>query len=144
MDQRLSLFFLQKEGKDTTEEDKTPSDPVKQEELSVNQNPTEGSDETNPSESGKTETPVEQTPKEVIETVDVAPTTVVSIEEAIVSPVTIETQEPEEKQIVEDKPAATESQKSETPEENEAVEEKTTTVAQKPETAVEEGTTGGN
>ncbi|KAG5529187.1 hypothetical protein RHGRI_029766 [Rhododendron griersonianum] len=166
-DKRRSLGNLfEKEGKDTTEEDKTPSDPVKQEELSVNQNPTEGSDETNPCESGKTETPVEQTPKEVIETVDVAPTTevsieeaivppvnietqvapttVVSIEEAIVPPVNIETQEPEEKQIVEDKPAATESQKSETPEENEAVEEKTTTVAQKPETAVEEKTTGGN
>lgn len=143
MDQRLSLFFLQKEGKDTTEEDKTPSDPLKQEELSVNQNPTEGSDETNPNESGKTETPVEQTSKEVIETVDVAPTTVVSIEEAIVSPVNIEAQEPEEKQIVEDV-AATESQKSETPEENEAIEEKTTTVAKKPEIAVEEKTTGGN
>lgn len=75
LDQRLSLFFLQKEGKDTTEEVKTPSNPVKQEELSVNQNPTEGSDETNPNESGKTETPVEQTSKEVIETVDVSPTT---------------------------------------------------------------------
>ncbi|XP_058186299.1 uncharacterized protein LOC131303442 [Rhododendron vialii] len=143
-DKRRSLGNLfEKEGKYTTEEDKTPSDPVKQEELSVNQNPTEGSGETNPNESGKTETPVEQTSKEVIETVDVAPTTLVSIEEAIVSPVNIETQEPEEKQIVEDKPAATESQKSETPEENEAVEEKTTTVAQKPETAVEEKTTEG-
>ncbi|KAI8535919.1 hypothetical protein RHMOL_Rhmol10G0212900 [Rhododendron molle] len=105
----MSLFFLQKEGKDTNQEDKTPSDPVKQEGLSVNQNPTEGSDETNPYESGKTETPVEQTSKEVIETVNVASTNVVSIEEAIVSPVNIETQEPEEKQIVEDKPAATES-----------------------------------
>jgi len=144
-DKRRSLGNLfQKEGKDSTEEVTTPTDPVKQEELSVNQNPTEVFHETNPNETGKTEPPVEQTPKEVIEAVDDAPTTVVLVEEAIEVPVTIETQEPEEKEIVEDKPAAAETKKSETQEENEAIEEKTATVTQKPETAVDEKTTEGN
>ncbi|KAH7860480.1 hypothetical protein Vadar_013891 [Vaccinium darrowii] len=144
-DKRRSLGNLfQKEGKDSTEEVTTPTNPVKQEELSVNQNPTEVFHETNPNETGKTECPVEQTPKEVIEAVDDAPTTVVLVEEAIEVPVTIETQEPEEKEIVEDKPAAAETKKSETQEESEAIEEKTATVTQKPETAVDEKTTEGN
>lgn len=144
-DKRRSLGNLfQKEGKDSTEEDTTPTNPVKQEELSANQTPTEVFHETNPNETGKTESPVEQTPKEVIEAVDDAPTTVVLVEEAIEVPVTIETQEPEEKEIVEDKPAAAETKKSETQEENEAIEEKTATVTQKTETAVDEKTTEGN
>lgn len=132
----LSNLFKENEGKDSTE-----SDPAKQDEPSVNLKPTD-IPETKPHESGKTETPVEQMPRELVvevpvgakaeKAVEVAPTTGTLAEKTIESPAVLEMKKPEEKKIVEVKPDA-ETQNPETPMEKIVVEEKPATVTEKPE-----------
>lgn len=132
----LSNLFKENEGKDSTE-----SDPAKQDEPSVNLKPTD-IPETKPHESGKTETPVEQMPRELVvevpvgakaeKAVEVAPTTGTLAEKTIESPEVLEMKKPEEKKIVEVKPDA-ETQNPETLMEKIVVEEKPTTVTEKPE-----------
>lgn len=132
----LSNLFKENEGKDSTE-----SDPAKQDEPSVNLKPTD-IPETKPHESGKTETPVEQMPREFVvevpvgakaeKAVEVAPTTGTLAEKTIESPEVLEMKKPEEKKIVEVKPDA-ETQNPETPMEKIVVEEKPATVTEKPE-----------
>ena len=124
---------MQNAGKESTEHDNTQSDPVKQEKPPLNQNPIDVS-ETKTHESGKTETSIEQTPRDVVEApivtkaeqeVEVATAATGTLaEKATEPPATTETQKTEEeKTIVEDKPAA-ESQKTETTNEKKAAEEK--------------------
>lgn len=132
----LSNLFKENEGKDSTE-----SDLAKQDEPSVNLKPTD-IPETKPHESGKTETPVEQMPRELVvevpvgakaeKAVEVAPTTGTLAEKTIESPAVLEMKKPEEKKIVEVKPDA-ETQNPETPMEKIVVEEKPATVTEKPE-----------
>lgn len=132
----LSNLFKENEGKDSTE-----SDPAKQDEPSVNLKPTD-IPETKPHESGKTETPVEQMPRELVvevpvgakaeKAVEVAPTTGTLAKKTIESPAVLEMKKPEEKKIVEVKPDA-ETQNPETPMEKIVVEEKPATVTEKPE-----------
>ncbi|CAL5323598.1 unnamed protein product [Camellia sinensis] len=135
------------EGKDSTE-----SDPAKQDEPLVNLKPTD-IPETKPHESGKTETPVEQMPRELVvevpvgakaeKAVEVAPTTGTLAEKAIESPAVLEMKKPEEKKIVEVKPDA-ETQNPETPMEKIVVEEKPATVTEKPEITKEKETKADN
>ncbi|GMP25474.1 hypothetical protein CsSME_00002325 [Camellia sinensis var. sinensis] len=143
----LSNLFKENEGKDSTE-----SDPAKQDEPSVNLKPTD-IPETKPHESGKTETPVEQMPRELVvevpvgakaeKAVEVAPTTGTLAEKAIESPAVLEMKKPEEKKIVEVKPDA-ETQNPETPMEKIVVEEKPATVTEKPEITKEKETKADN
>uniref|UniRef100_A0A5B6Z7Y8 Uncharacterized protein n=1 Tax=Davidia involucrata TaxID=16924 RepID=A0A5B6Z7Y8_DAVIN len=124
----LSHLFKEKEGKDSTEIDKTALEPVKQEEQSATEKAIDV-DETKPPEAGKAKTMVEQTTTPVVVVVDApvkaetekeietrdtlaekaneaAPTTEKASEAA---PAT-ETQKPEtlaeEKKTVEEKPVA--------------------------------------
>lgn len=132
----LSNLFKENEGKDSTE-----SDPAKQDEPSVNLKPTD-IPETKPHESGKTETPVEQMPRELVvevpvgakaeKAVEVAPTTGTLAKKTIESPAVLEMKKPAEKKIVEVKPDA-ETQNPETLMEKIVVEEKPATVTEKPE-----------
>ncbi|XAR73222.1 hypothetical protein NMG60_11007125 [Bertholletia excelsa] len=137
----LHLHFWQYEGEEG-ESNKTPPKPVKQEEQSVNQKPSDVSN-INPPDSGKMETPAEQIAKEVetqveqvptkemetsVETnveklVDVVPSTGTTADEAIQSPAVVEAEKAGEKTALEEKPAA-EGQKHETVEEKKTVEEK--------------------
>ncbi|KAF5960371.1 hypothetical protein HYC85_001580 [Camellia sinensis] len=143
----LSNLFKENEGKDSTE-----SDPAKQDEPSVNLKPTD-IPETKPHESGKTETPVEQMPRELVvevpvgakaeKAVEVAPTTGTLAEKAIESPAVLEMKKPEEKKIVEVKPDA-ETQNPETLMEKIVVEEKPATVTEKPEITKEKETKADN
>lgn len=132
----LSNLFKENEGKDSTE-----PDPAKQDEPSVNLKPTD-IPETKPHESGKTETPVEQMPRELVvevpvgakaeKAVEVAPTTGTLAEKTIESPEVLEMKKPEEHKIVKVKPDA-ETQNPETLMEKIVVEEKPATVTEKPE-----------
>ncbi|KAL7254666.1 hypothetical protein ACSBR1_008923 [Camellia fascicularis] len=132
----LSNLFKENKGKDSTE-----SDPAKQDEPLVNLKPTD-IPETKPHESGKTETPVEQMPRELVvevpvgakaeKAVEVAPTTGTLAEKTIESPAVLEMKKPEEKKIVEVKPDA-ETQNPETPMEKIVIEEKPATATEKPE-----------
>ncbi|CAL5364890.1 unnamed protein product [Camellia sinensis] len=143
----LSNLFKENEGKDSTE-----SDPAKQDEPSVNLKPTD-IPETKPHESGKTETPVEQMPRELVvevpvgakaeKAVEVAPNTGTLAEKAIESPAVLEMKKPEEKKIVEVKPDA-ETQNPETPMEKIVVEEKPATLTEKPEITEEKETRADN
>ncbi|KAI8030271.1 hypothetical protein LOK49_LG01G02016 [Camellia lanceoleosa] len=143
----LSNLFKENEGKDSTE-----SDPAKQDEPSVNLKPTD-IPETKPHESGKTETPVEQMPRELVvevpvgakaeKAVEVAPTTGTLAEKAIESPAVLEMKKPEEKKIAEVKPDA-ETQNPETTMEKIVVEEKPATVTEKPEITEEKETKADN
>ncbi|XP_057495198.1 uncharacterized protein LOC130780277 [Actinidia eriantha] len=122
--QSLSHLFKENEGKDSTEHDSTQSDPVKQEEPPLNQNPIDVSGKKT-HESGKTETSIEQTPRDVLEApIEIKAEKEVEVATAATGTLTDKATEP---------PATMENQKTETTEEKKAAEEKVAITSETPE-----------